>query len=307
MIGFASPWWLTLQVIPLLLVFWVWTRRSGHIALPLDHGDHQHTAFWPVVLKIAESLPAVLLSVVLFILAVPQQMGVPNEVRSVTNIQFCVDVSLSMNDDFGDKSRYEHAMSEINKFVEYRTGDAFGLSFFGNVVIHWVPLTTDPSALKCSTPFMNPKRPNHPRWLHGTKVGNALLACRNVLKSRAEGDRLIVLISDGVSSDLQEGRAEEVAALLRDENITVIDVHVAAEEVPPEIGTIAMLTGGEVFNPSDPETLERVFERIDELMKVEIEQTVGQPMDYFGPFCIAGLSLLGVYLVSLMGLRYTPW
>lgn len=307
MIAFSNPAWFVLLIVPALLTYWIWTRRSGRIAFPLDHANHHGHSIWPRVLRLFETIPPLLLAIVIAVLAGPQKLGVPKEKRSLTNIQFCVDVSLSMKSNFGEMNRYEHAMNAINQFVDYRTGDAFGLSFFGNAVIHWVPLTTDSSALKCSTPFMNPKRPNHPPWLHGTQVGNALMSCRDVLKARADGERLIILISDGESFDLEDGRAQEVAAALREDEITVIDVHVAPEEVPPAIATIATLTGGEVFNPGDPETLETTFKYIDKLMKVEMERTVGQPIDNSWPFCLAALGLLGLYSVSLFGLRHTPW
>ena len=75
-------------------------------------------------------------------------------------------------------------MEAINRFVDFRKGDAFGLTFFGNSVLHWVPLTSDVSAIKCATPFMRPER-NIPGF-GGTEIGKALLACRKVLADRQE-------------------------------------------------------------------------------------------------------------------------
>ena len=35
-------------------------------------------------------------------------------------------------------------MKAIDDFLDFRKGDAFGLTFFGNNVLHWVPLDQRP-------------------------------------------------------------------------------------------------------------------------------------------------------------------
>ena len=74
-------------------------------------------------------------------------------------------------------------MAAINDFLDYREGDAFGLTFFGNSVLHWVPLTSDVSAFRCAPPFMRPDQ--IPSWFGGTEIGKALLACRKTCSSNA--------------------------------------------------------------------------------------------------------------------------
>ena len=39
-------------------------------------------------------------------------------------------------------------------------------------------------------------------------IGKALLACKEILTSREEGDRMIILVSDGESFDLSGGNDE---------------------------------------------------------------------------------------------------
>jgi hypothetical protein len=41
--------------------------------------------------------------------------------------------------------------------------------------------------------------------------------------------------------------------------------------------------------------------------KTKLEKTFAETMDYFFPFCVAGLTLLGILGLSWFGLRYTPW
>jgi hypothetical protein len=43
------------------------------------------------------------------------------------------------------------------------------------------------------------------------------------------------------------------------------------------------------------------------MKQTKLEKTVGETLDDFWPYCLAGLSLLGVSVMALFGLRYTPW
>ncbi len=308
MLSFANPLWLLLLVIPVLLMYWVWTRTSGRIAFPFDHAPPlAKQQFWPFLLRCVESLPVLVLAIAILIVAGPQKTGVPQTRRSLANIQFCLDVSGSMSVSFGEATRYDGAMNSINQFLDHREGDAFGLTFFGDEVVHWTPLTTDASAIKCSPPFMHPNNPARPPWFGGTSIGKALLACRDVLVQRSEGDRLIILISDGASADLNNGRDQEIAKLLSDDGIVVYDIHIADGEVPVEIGTITMLTGGEVFQAGDPEGMAAVFAQIDKMEPAKMERTIGELMDNYQPYCLIALCLAGVFQLSQLGWRYTPW
>lgn len=304
--SFQHPLVLFALLIPAFLLAWVWRRRSRRVVLPFDHGDATSSGRgWRIALDIAESLPALVLAVVIVILAGPLQVGMPTAKRVLTNIEFCVDVSGSMIAQFGEGTRYDAAMAAIDEFLDFRDGDAFGLTFFGNEVLHWVPLTTDKSAIRLSPPFMKPGR--LPRWFGGTSIGAALLACRKVLTDREEGDRMILLISDGRSSDLSGGRDLEIAKQLREDGIIVYGVHIGGGEVPGEIVNITTLTDGEAFQPGDPDALAHVFRRIDDMQGTRLERTVGESMDHYAPYCIAALSVLGAALLCLFGLRYTPW
>jgi len=296
---------LFLLVLPALLLFWTWTRRGRSLVLPFDHARSPRGTWIRFSVGLAESLPPALLALVIFILAGPQRWEEPRTQRVLTNIEFCVDVSGSMTASFGDGTRYDASMAAINEFLDFREGDAFGLTFFGNSVLHWVPLTTDVSAFRCAPPFMKPG--SLPRWFNGTSIGKALLACRKILVGREEGDRMIILVSDGRSSDLHGGRAAEIGRTLREDGVTVYAVHISKSAPPDEIVDIASLTGGQIFNPGDTAGLQAVFEHIDEMQETRIEKSKAQAVDHYGPWCLAGLGLLAGALLVLFGLRYTPW
>jgi Ca-activated chloride channel family protein len=303
--SFAYPLVLLLLTVPLLLLGWVWRRTGGRVALPFDYGGQAPGRAWAVVLKLAESLPAMILAVVIVLLAGPQRLSAPKTRRVLTNIEFCVDVSGSMTTPLGEGTRYDASMKAIDEFLKIRQGDAFGLTFFGNNVLHWVPLTGDPSAIRCAPPFMKPE--NVPPWMGGTMIGQALLACKEVLTSREEGDRMIILVSDGDSFDLSNGNDESVAQTLKRSGITVYSIHISSSDPPPLIVTITGLTGGEVFPVDDPQALQAVFRRIDAMKATRLEKTAPELLDDFAPVCVAGLSVLGAFGLTLFGLRYTPW
>ena len=119
---------------------------------------------------------------------------------------------------FGEGTRYDASMKAIDAFLDYRKGDAFGLTFFGDAFVHWVPLTTDPSAIRCSPPFMRPEIA--PPAFGGTAIAKALGGCKSELQRREDGDKMILLITDGFSYDLQD-QDQELARDFKAEGISV--------------------------------------------------------------------------------------
>ena len=154
--SFAYPAFLILLILPGAIGL-CWRRQGMQVALPFDHGQAGRSFWIRFLIGTVESLPAIMLAVAILLLAGPQRLGVLTSKRVLTNIEFCVDVSSSMTAKLGDGSRYDASMAAINDYLDYRRGDAFGLTFFGSNVLHWVPLTSDASAIRCSPPFMRPE------------------------------------------------------------------------------------------------------------------------------------------------------
>ena len=302
----ARPFLLLLLALPIALIVLQWKFKARTVPLPFDHRPHRRRPFLGFLLDTVSSLPAFILAAVIIILAGPRRFEQPRTEREMTNIQFCLDVSGSMTAPFGSGTRYDGAMSALNEFLAFREGDSFGLLVFGDSNLQWVPLTTDVSAFACAPPFLRPE--NLPNWFRGgTFIGKALRESEKLLLAADEGDRMIVLFSDGASFDLRNGQDVAIAQSLKDNNIRVYGIHIAEGAPPPEVAVIASMTGGEVFAAGDPNALEVVFKRIDEMQQAPIKRLTPDPVDNFKPFAIAGLSLSGLWLLSLFGLRYTPW
>jgi Ca-activated chloride channel family protein len=304
--AFAHPWLLSLLIVPLAMVILGWRRHGLEVVVPFDHGVHRPRKFWLFALRFAGSLPALLLAVVIVIFAGPQRQSEPRTRRILTNIEFLVDVSGSMTSSYGDGDRYDAAMDNILKFIDARKGDAYGLTVFGSDVLHWVPLTTEPSALKCSPPFLSPRK--LPPWFGGgTLIGKGLESCLASLSQRGDGDRMIILLTDGYSADLANGNDEIIAQKLRAANIRVYCIHIDQSDPPLEVQLIASLTGGQTFGAGDPAAMPAVFRRIDEMEKARVERTAGETVDDFQPWTLAAGGILLTSLLAAFGLRFTPW
>ncbi len=304
-ISFAHPWVLGLLVIPLGLTIYGWIRGAHRVALPFDHQPAQKNSWWFLLLKISRILPKLLLAIAIFILAGPREFEQPKQERELTNIQFCIDVSGSMTAPFGDGDRYDAAMTAMNNFIKQREKDAFGLTIFGNSFLHWVPLTSDASAFECAHPFLNPK--NLPGEFGGTEIGKALKACAEVLVEREEGDRVIILCSDGQSWDLNDDNDSKIANQFKSEKIKVYAIHIGDGEVPETVQNIASMTGGASFPAGDQNGLNLIFNTIEKMSKAKLKRLTPNPVDFYLPFIVAGLSLLGLRILCLFGLRYNPW
>ena len=123
-----------------------------------------------------------------------------------------LDVSGSMGISFGPgENRFEGAVAAAKQFCGFRKGDAFGLTIFGSEYIHWVPPTRELSAVVNAMKYVRPD--NMPPWMGGTLIANALRGCREQLLRAEEGDRAVILISDGGSGDFGNGGDRAVADL----------------------------------------------------------------------------------------------
>ncbi len=303
--SFARPLLLLLLILPVLLIWWEWRRRGRPLVLPFDHSEAKPRRWLERVIKCTNLLAPLLLAVVIGLLAGPQRTMTPKDERVLTNIEFVLDVSGSMMAPFGDGTRADKAFEAIVDFTSFRKGDAFGLTIFGTEYVHWVPLTKDLTALRLAAPFLRPEK--MPPHMGGTRIGHALQGVQKKFRDLAEGDRMVVLISDGQSFDLGGGTAQKIGEELRENNITVFYIHAAEGQPQEETFTLASLTGGEAFAAGDPSALREVFRRIDEMKPTKLKPAAPDLADWFWPFAVTGLGLVSLQVVGAFWFRFTPW
>ena len=145
-----------------------------------------------------------------------------------------------------------------------------------------------------------------PPYMGGTRIGLALRSVHKILANRPKGDKMIVLISDGSSGDLR-GQSDKISSDLNGDDIVLYYIHVANGQPQQEVYDIASRTGGEAFVAGDPAALQAVFEKIDAMQPAKFKPETPIPADNFRPFALAGLSMLALQLLTLFGIRFTPW
>jgi len=301
-VTFLHPWVLLLLAVPVLLLWTVIGRKAG-VVLPLDHhaGPVRRTPWLRWLLGAFEVVPLLLLAAALVMLAGPQTLKRPRAERLLTNIQLAMDVSGSM---YGE--RYRLASKAITDFTNAREGDAVGLTLFGSHQIRWIPLTKDLAAIRNAMPFADPQ--NQPVHMGGTSIAAALRFCKANMEAEAhDGDRLILMVSDGFSSDLDGGENLKVAEELKSAGITLYHIHVAEDAIPSQVVDMADATGGGAFAATDADSIKQVFKHIDRMKPARFAQSGTIPMDHFRPFAIAALALCGLHTLGLLFARYTPW
>lgn len=303
---FAYPLVLIALAIPIFMIVFQWRTHARALPLPFDHQATPHAKWLGRLLNLVNTLPPLILAVAIILLAGPRKFERPKSEREMTNIMFVLDVSGSMTSSFGEKDRYEVAMEALNEFLSFRKGDAFSLMIFGGHNLRWVPLTTDVSAFRYAPPYLHPSK--LPNWFSGgTSIGKALRQAQKFLVRADEGDRLIILISDGYSSDLRNNNDVKIAQGLKEDGITLYGVHVGGGGAPPEVSVMTSMTGGQTFAAGDPMALEAVFRKIDEMQQAPMKRLTPDPVDNFAPWALAAMIMGGTFLLTLFGLRYSPW
>jgi Ca-activated chloride channel family protein len=308
---FLYPKLLALLAIPVILAFWEWVRPGQPLAMPFDHAKVRRGRFWQFLINSANCLPAGLLAVAILFLAHPVIFNPPEVERQLTNVQIVLDNSGSMRSPHGPQngklnSRFDSAMASIEQFLHYRKGDAFGLTVFSRSFVHWVPLTLDTESIILSKPFVSPNVFPDEFW-GNTFVGKALYGAADLLDQAKTGDRMIILLTDGLSSDIMPPKDSAIIADLQAKRIKVFVIFLIDQPVTPSLVGIAQASGGDAWGAVTPEALNAVFKRIDEMKKVVVLEKKSRASDYYDPFFIPAMAALGLAILALFGIRYNPW
>ena len=121
-------------------------------------------------------------------------------------------------------------------------------------------------------------------------------------------DRLLILVSDGVSGDLSgPDQIDRISQQLSDAGITMYHIHIGSDTIPPAVSSIARATGGDAFLATNSDGLRLIFNHIDQMEPAHFRPNASVPVDHFEPFVLIGIVGLVLYALSLLKWRYTPW
>ena len=313
-----DPWWL-LAVVLVALVTFVGIRRAGSARVRFPHlgtiraagGQVGWVRRWlPLALRVAALL------MIVWTMARPQGGNKMIEVTTEgIDIVLTIDTSGSMEAlDFDpvkhERTRLDVAKETVAAFVEARGNDRIGSVVFGAEAYTQCPMTTDYTILKMLMADLHIGMAGD-----GTAIGDALGVSVQRLKDLESKSRIAILLTDG-RNNVGKLEPAQAAAIARTEGVKVytIGVGTAGEPAPFKVrgllgGTkiihrqmdldeatlrmIAETTGGAYFTASDTDTLQKVYDTINELEKTKIETI--EHVDYheaWGLYLLAALLLI---------------
>jgi Ca-activated chloride channel family protein len=328
----ATPWWLVLAVLALvLMVLWLLRRRWQRFPFPEVAAAIGRSSGLPERTVVAGVLAACALVPLAVALARPQEvLSRQLEHAEGVDLVLALDVSGSMAAlDFQPTDRLGVAKEVISSFLGRRANDRFALVVFAGAAVTLCPLTLDHDVAQHLL-----DKVELGALPDGTAIGLGLgTAVARLRHSEAES-KVVVLVTDGSNNtgQLDPVNAAEMAAELGitvhtvlvgrggvvPMPVNVVDprtgrVHRRVEQVEMEVNPellaeIARITGGTSFRARDAEALAEVFTAIDELEKTEFTSTkLVRYRERFEPWAAAALVLLlaGAALEGVFG--RTPW
>ncbi|MEE4273154.1 MAG: VWA domain-containing protein [Thermoanaerobaculales bacterium] len=332
MMRLASPWWLSLAAVALVLVvLWLLRRRWQRFPFPDVAASLGRSGRIPERTVVAGVLAALALAPLAVALARPQEVLSRHlEHAEGVDLVVALDVSGSMSAlDFEPSDRLGVAKEVIAEFLEGRPNDRFALVVFAGAAVTLCPLTLDHDVARhLLDEVAMGSLPD------GTAIGLGLGTAVARLRHSEADSKVVVLVTDGSNNtgQLDPVNAAEMAAEL---GITVHTVLVGRSgqvpvpvqvrdprtgrvrrqiqqmemEINPELlAELARTTGGSSFRARDADALEEVFASIDSLEKTEFTSTkLVRYRERFEPWAAAALAMLlmGAALEGLAG--RTPW
>lgn len=320
---------LLLLMIPFIIL---WRRRArarkGDVGIifPSDYDKVPHS--WRTRLHaMLNPLFYVSLGLIIISVARPQMEHVEETVKGDgIDIFLVMDVSSSMLARDFNPDRLSVSKRVAIDFVSRRTYDRIGLAVFAGESYTQCPLTHDHQVLS-----------DYLRGLEcgqledGTAIGMGLAAAVNRLKDSEAKSKVVVLLTDGVNNAgyIRPATAAEVAVEF---GIKVYTIGVGSYgqamspvrrradgeylfgltsvEIDEELLTaIAEQTGGKYYRAISEESLQRIYDEIDQLEKTEVEITAFKRVEelYYIPLA-AGLILFGIlFLLRSTVLRTLPY
>ena len=298
MFHLAWPWWLLLLPLP-WLVRWLLpaaTTGGGTLFIPFTSAFSAGGVEGPERRR-GHSLRwwGGLLCWLLLSLAAtrPQWLGEPIELPETgRNLLLAVDVSGSMERadlENSNTSRLDVVKQVAGEFIQRREGDRIGLILFGSQAYLQTPLTFDRTTVKTLLDEAVIGIAGRETAI-GDAIGMALKRLQN-----NEGETVLVLLTDGANTagNVSPQKAAELAAQqgLRIHTIGVGGapravrgllgmqmVNPASDLDEETLQAIAQATGGQYFRATDRQTLQEIYQRLDELEPVTGGSRVVRPV-----------------------------
>jgi Ca-activated chloride channel family protein len=266
------------------------------------------------------ALPLLAGALMILGLARPQRAHSRTEVSANgIDIVLDLDVSGSMQAldfqiDHQRVNRIEVVKSVVSKFIDQRPDDRIGLIAFAGAPYLVSPITLDHDWLQ-----QNLERVTVGAADDGTAIGSAIAASVNRLRLTTAKSKVVILLTDGVNNTgkIQPLAAAEAAKAMGVKIYTVgvgvrgdapIPVHdavgntrlvMAKVDVDEKtLQAVAEETGGKFYRATDTDSLEKIYEQINQFEKsAQTVQKFERTQELYPWILIPALAILGLSLM----------
>jgi Ca-activated chloride channel family protein len=231
------------------------------------------------------------------------------------DLMLAIDISPSMKEqdltlNNQTVTRLEVVKDVVSSFIEERKGDRVGLILFGSEPYIQSPLTFDTTTVHTllDEAYLGMAG-------QATAIGDAIALGVKRLRNRPENSRVLILMSDGANT-AGEIPPEKAAQLAAQENIKIYTIGIGADEmlkrtlfitqrVNPSadldenmLTEIALTTNGQYFRARDTKSLQNIYEQINQLEPIELDNKTYRPTKalYFWFLACAIFIYLALFL-----------
>ena len=220
----------------------------------------------------------------------------------IVDIVLVIDISSSMLATDFKPNRLEVVKKTAKNFISKRDGDRLGILVFAGESFIQCPLTIDKDVLLSLMDEVSVAQQSY----DGTAIGMAIANATNRLRNSASKSKVMILLSDG-SNNSGELDPSTAADLAKQFNIKIYTIgagtnddvsfipgrgYIRNEIDEKSLKAIAKKTGGQYFRATNSDALEKIYSKIDELERTEVEIKIyTQYKELFGWFLIPALFL----------------
>ena len=310
---FYSPWFLLLFLlfIPLIILD-IRKKKKPGIRVPSTQNMAENKGIL-LVLFLLKISKYIILSAMIIAIARPRTFTISQDQddNKGIDIMLSVDVSLSMLAKDLEPDRLTALKAIAKRFVDKRPGDRIGLVAYSGEAFTKVPVTSDHAVLLEELNSLNSLE-----LQPGTAIGEGLSVAVSHLKHSKAKSKIIILMTDGVNTIENAMPAQVGAQLAKSNDIKVYTIGIgtngyalmptATDEYgdlvfteaevkidEPVLLEIARTTGGKYFRATSNQSLEEVYNEINQLEKTELKSTkLYNYQEYFRYFLWIALGTL---------------
>lgn len=310
---FYSPWFLLLFAVFIpLMILDSRKKKCAGITVPSTQNmtENNSILFVLFLLKISKYI---LLSALIIAMARPRSFTISQDQDDSKgiDIMLSVDVSLSMLAKDLEPDRLTALKDIAKKFVAQRPGDRIGLVTYSGEAFTKVPVTSDHAVVIDELDQLNPLE-----LQPGTAIGEGLSVAVTHLRNSKAKSKIIILMTDGVNTIENAMPTQVGAELARSSGIKVYSIGIGTNgyalmptqtdifgdlvfteaEVKidePVLREIAQTTGGKYFRATSNESLQEIYDEINQLEKSDLKTTkLYNYKEYFRTFLWIALFVL---------------